>query len=94
VAAVFGARAEYLPAINLPAIMCELAAGRAVQLCLMPPGHYVAAVAWDKATEEIIYPDPWPGRRPQWAGDGFARRTTLEEEAAIQPYVVVYEPPA
>lgn len=93
VAAVFGAHAEYIPQINLAAIKTELAAGRAVQLCLMPPGHYVAAVAHDQATEEIIYHDPWPGRKPQWQGDGFARRMVGTEEAAIQPYVVVYSPP-
>ena len=93
VAAVFGAKAEYVPRINLPGIRTELAAGRAVQLCLMPPGHYIAAVAWDKATDEIIYHDSWPGRRPQWGGDGFARRLLTVEEEAVQAYVVVYWPP-
>jgi hypothetical protein len=93
VAAVFAARAEYIPRIDLAGIKAELAAGRALQLCLMPPGHYVAAVAWDRATEEIVYHDPWPGRKPQWNGDGFCRRMVGTEEAALQPYVVSYWPP-
>lgn len=92
VSAVFGARAEYIPRISYRNIVELLVTGSALQLCLMPPGHYIAAVAYDKATQEIIFHDSWPGRRPQWGGDGFARRMIGTEEAAIQPYVVVYPP--
>ena len=93
VAAVFAARAEYVPATTLPAIKALIAGGCSVQLCLMPPGHYVSAVAWDRATDEVIYHDPWPGRKAQWGSNGFCKRLFATEEAAIQPYVVVYRPP-
>jgi hypothetical protein len=90
VAAVFGARADYIPRVAYSTIVDLICAGHALQLCLMPPGHYIAAVAYDKATAEIIFHDSWPGRRKEWNGDGFARRMIGDEEAAIQPYVVVY----
>ena len=93
VMAVFRAQAEYIPAINREGVIGHLLRCHAVQVCLKPPGHYVAAVAYDKATEEIIYHDPWPGRKPSWGGDGFGRRMTKTEEAAIQRYVVAYLPP-
>ena len=94
VAAVFAARAEYVPLADRERLVEHLVAGRALQLCLMPPGHYVAAVAYDQDTQEIVYHDSWPGRVKEWNGDGFARRMTRTEEAAIQPYVVVYSPPS
>ena len=93
VAAVFAAHAEYIPQINLGGIVAEILAGRSVQLCLMPPGHYVAGVAYDHETEQIVYHDPWPGRKTEWHGNGFARQLLTAERVAVQPYAVVYQPP-
>lgn len=59
---VFGAKSEYTYASSWAAIQGYLKAGGAVQFCLEKPGHYLAAVAFDQVTEELIYHDPWPER--------------------------------
>jgi hypothetical protein len=67
----------------------KLSAGKAVQLCLVKPGHYIAAVAYDEARREIIYNDPWPERFPD--KNGFNRRLTEGEyRANVKPYLIVY----
>ena len=65
------------------------AMGRAVQVCLRSPSHYVAVVAYDKAREELVYHDSWGTRFPD--GSGFARRMgRVEFEKNVQPYHIVY----
>jgi hypothetical protein len=67
----------------------ELRSGRAVQLCLVKPGHYIAAVAFDEGTREIVYNDPWPGRFKD--GNGFNRRMgEAEFKENVKPYRIVY----
>ncbi|MDR0556332.1 MAG: C39 family peptidase [Treponema sp.] len=64
-------------------------AGQAVQLCLVKPGHYIAAVAYDDLTREIIFNDPWPGRFP--GGNGFNRRMGKAEfKGNVKPFLIVY----
>jgi hypothetical protein len=85
---VFGAHARFMFLHSWRAVTEYLAAGWAVQLCLKNPGHYLAAVAYDSAADEIIYHDSWPARV---GGDGFARRMKREEyEQNVQNYVVLY----
>jgi len=71
----------------------ELGRGNAVQACLTPPGHYVAIVAYDEATGELIYNDSWSARKPEWLGDGFGKRMTQAEEAALAWEGIIWQPP-
>jgi hypothetical protein len=87
--AVFGIKAEFLWSNHFDKIASFLVQGNAVQLCLVNPGHYIAAVAYDEDREEIIYNDPWPGRFPD--GNGFNRRMGRAECAAnVKPFLIVY----
>jgi len=88
VRAVFGAEAEFL--WGLGALPAFLQAGRAVQLCLAQPGHYIAAVAYDDAAGEVVYNDPWPERHAD--RDGFNRRLGQAElKANVLPYMIAYK---
>jgi hypothetical protein len=58
-------------------------------LCLVKPGHYIAAVAFDGGAREIIFNDPWPGRFKD--GNGFNRRMGEAEcKANLKPFRIVY----
>lgn len=64
--------------------------GNTVMICFRSPGHYIAVVAVDDQTEDLIFNDSWPGRWPD--GDGFNRRlgrTVFEEE--IHPFAVIFQ---
>lgn len=85
---VFGVRATYLESLGWPGVMGHLVARRSVQVCLIKPGHYLAVVAYDETTDEMIYHDSWPARV---GGDGFCRRITRDAyESNVRPYVIVY----
>jgi hypothetical protein len=89
VQAVFGARAEFVWGNDFDKIAAHLMQGKAIQLCLVTPGHYIAAVAYDNEADEIIYNDPWPGRFPN--NDGFNRRMGRAEcKANTKPFCIVY----
>jgi len=91
VEAVFAVRARFSFGHSFNDIATFLASGRGVQLCLVKPGHYIAAVAYDDGAgaDEIIYNDPWPGRFPD--GNGFNRRMSRKEfEANTKPFYIVY----
>ena len=89
VKAVFGVDARFYFVHDFGGVAERLQAGQAVQLCLIKPGHYIAAVAYDDRTREIIYNDPWPGRFAD--KDGFNRRfDEAEYKTNIKPYVIVY----
>jgi hypothetical protein len=89
VKAVFGVNAQFYWAHDFGGVAERLRAGQAVQLCLVKPGHYIAAVAYDDGTREIIYNDPWPGRFPD--GNGFNRRMEEAEfKGNVKPYLIVY----
>jgi len=90
---VLGARALHWTTVTPAKIVEQLRRGRAVQGCIVPPGHYLLIVAYDPATEELIYHDPWPTRRPAWAGDGFCRRFTELELETIVSEAVIWCPP-
>lgn len=67
--------------------------GKTVQLCLKRPGHYIAAVAFDDETGEIVFNDPWPQRRGLVNG-GFNEHLDREEFSRnIQGYCIVYKGP-
>lgn len=63
--------------------------GLAVQLCRKRPGHYIAVVAFDSESDELIYNDPWPSQFSD--KNGFNRRMHRDEyETNVQPYYIVY----
>jgi hypothetical protein len=89
VPAVFGVKAEFMYGNDFNKIAAFLEAGRGVQLCLVNPGHYIAAVAYDSAKREIIFNDPWPGRFAD--KDGFNRRMgEAEVKANVKTFMIVF----
>jgi len=86
---VFGLRGEFRWKNNFEDCAKELWNGNAVQLCLENPGHFIAAVAYDEVTKEIIYNDPWPERWPD--GNGFNRRMGKDEFTKnMKAFYIVY----
>lgn len=61
--------------------------GRAVQVCLKKPSHYIAIVAYDDETEEFIFNDSYPSRK-DLKNRGFNERI---KNLHIQQWGVVYE---
>ncbi len=74
---VFGAEARMAMPLTWLQLTEALVAQRAVQICRIEPGHYQAAVAYDDATREVIYHDPWPEGQPD--GKGFAKRLSEQD---------------
>ena len=89
VTAVFGVKARFEWGAVFETVASELQNGKAVQLCLKKPGHYIAAVAYDDERDEIIFNDPWPGRFKD--GNGFNRRLKRADFSNIKPFRIVYE---
>ena len=86
---VFGVKANFEWGAEFEKVAAHLRSGRAVQLCLIKPGHYIAAVAFDEEAREIIYNDPWPGRFRD--GNGFNRRMgEAEFRCNVKPYLIVF----
>ena len=72
------------------AVMNELLSEHPVQLCLINPGHYIAAVAFDMDADEIIINDSWPGRFTDGLG-GFNRRLPKSEVTNLRNFIVAYQ---
>lgn len=89
VQSVFGVKARFEWTAPFEKVIAELQAGKAVQLCLKNPGHYIAAVAYDDERDEIIFNDPWPGRFKD--GNGFNRRLKRVDFSNVKPFRIVYE---
>ncbi len=85
---VFGMDAEYREDCTFENIAKQCWEGNACQICLIKPGHYLIAVAYDDATQEIIYNDPWPERFQN--GDGFNRRLKKADFDNIQNWYILY----
>ena len=65
--------------------------GRAVQLCLKKPGHYIAIIAYDDGEKELIFNDPW-GERFKDGKSGRHRRLIQNEFLTnVQPYYILYQ---
>lgn len=89
VKSVFGVKARFEWAAPFETVISELQAGKAVQLCLKKPGHYIAAVAYDDERDEIIFNDPLPGRFKD--GNGFNRRLKRIDFSNVKPFRIVYD---
>jgi hypothetical protein len=86
---VFGVNCSFFWGNDFDKIAVYLQTGHAVQLCLVKPGHYIAAVAYDDATREIIYNDPYPERFLD--KNGFNRRMGQAEcKVNVKPYMIAY----
>jgi len=86
---VFGVAAEFRWVHIIDDVTSLLRQGKAVQSCLKEPGHYIAVVAWDENTQELIFNDPWPTRFPD--GNGFNQRMDEREyNRNVKPFAIVY----
>ena len=86
VRAVFGVKAEFFWGSSREYITSALDQGRAVQVCLKNPGHYVAIVAY--TDDGLIYHDSWGSQYPD---GGFARKLPYKSlKENVQPYRIVY----
>lgn len=85
---VFGVPCRYLTGQSFEWVSSMVAGGVGVMLCLKTPGHYIAVVAFDNLTNELIYRDPWPGRTKT---DGFNLRMGVKEFTEnTKPLCVVF----
>lgn len=89
VTAVFGVKARFEWGAVFETVASELQNGKAVQLCLKKPGHYIAAVAYDDERNEVIFNDPWPRRFKD--GNGFNRRLSKADFSNVKPFRIVYD---
>lgn len=89
---VFGVNAEFRWGIHENTIVSALQDSQGVLVCLKEPGHFVAVVAYNEGTGEIIYNDPWPGN--YWPSElvgtsGFNRKMKSERFISnCQPFHV------
>ncbi|MFA5379025.1 MAG: hypothetical protein WC455_24940 [Dehalococcoidia bacterium] len=87
---VFNTRAEYYETLSWYKLEQWLLLKTAVQICLQKPGHFLAAVAKDTVTDEVLYHDSWPARV---GGDGFCRRMGHGEFLQnVKNFCIVYWP--
>ena len=88
---VFGAVAHFAWLSGFE-IRQHLEAGRAIQILMRTPSHYVAVVAYDSEVENAIINDPWPEGRED--GTGFNIRVGIDDlMEEIEPFAIVYEEP-
>lgn len=90
VSRVFNAKARFQWELTWNDVQDYVRKGKAVQLCLKKPSHYVAVLAYDFNTRELIYNDPY-GARFQDGDGGWNRRMGKKEfEANVKNYFIVY----
>jgi hypothetical protein len=88
VLAVFGVKAKYHESVGFTTISALVSGGEGAMICLKSPGHYLAVVAYDEATKELIYRDSWPGRTGK---DGFNLRMNADEyNANTKKFAIVF----
>jgi hypothetical protein len=89
VPAVFGVKCSFAFGGDFRTVASLVQSGKAVQVCLVKPGHYIAVVAYDDAARELIYNDPYPGRFKD--GNGFNRHMgEAEFRSNVKSYRIVY----
>jgi hypothetical protein len=85
---VFGARGEFLFTHSWDFIIEKMYEKKAVQVCLVSPGHYLAIVAYDPEMNDLIYNDSWPGRT---GTDGFNLRMSKNMYLNnVKKFAIVY----
>jgi len=87
---LFGMKAIFDFGLVWDLITSNLVEGNGIQLCLKKPGHYIAAVAYDSGTNEIIYNDSHPSRFKDGKGGHNRRMTKKEFLKNVKPYYIIY----
>ena len=86
---VFNVKAAFI-SLDSNTIIRHLKEGRAVQGCLINPGHYIAILAYDDVSSEFIFNDPW-STRPGNKNGGFNESMAASELAKnLQHWGIVY----
>lgn len=86
---VFGRTAVFKEGVTFEKVAAWVSGGQGVQLLLKVPGHFIPAVAYDEASSELIFHDPYPERFPD--KNGFGKRLTRAEfQTNVQSYAVLY----
>lgn len=92
VPAVFGVKTKFRWSQTWQNIIDNLKKNIGMMVCIKKPGHFIAIVAYDDKTDELVYNDPWPGNKwpPKYAGkSGFNRRMTkVEYHGKVNAYCV------
>ncbi len=86
--AVFGIECEFIWISTHHTLVDYFKKGYSIQLLLKSPSHYIAGVAYDLTTSEIIINDSWPGRFKD--RKGFNKRISDFEN--LQPFAIIYPP--
>jgi hypothetical protein len=88
---IFGVKVTFITKPKYESISALVSSGQGAMLCLVTPGHFIAVVAYDEDTQELIYRDPWPARTKT---DGFnLRMGRAEFESNVKPYAVIFGGP-
>lgn len=86
---VFGVTVRFVGQLSLDSAIGYLGEGRAVQVCLAQPSHFVALVAYDFDKREFVINDSWSGRWPD--GSGWNKRMSVSEfQLNLKPKSLVY----
>jgi hypothetical protein len=86
---VFGNACEFVGSMTFEKAVEHIRMGRAIQVCLRSPGHFIALVAYDDELSEFIIKDGWASRWPD--GDGFCKRFSRSEyETNVKALSLVY----
>lgn len=85
---VFDIDAVFSFGISKHKIIDELSKKNALMVCLKNPGHYIAIMAYDETTNEVIFNDPYPSRRGL-KNKGFNERIHINKLLKnLKPFVV------
>ncbi len=87
---VFNADGTFVWLSSFRKLAAYLKLGCAAQICLVEPGHFIAVVAYDNKTDEIIFNDSWPDRFAD--GNGFNRRLDIDEfDRNVKKFAIIYK---
>ena len=87
---MFGVRSEWERGRTYDECASQVQSGNSVGMLI--PGHFISAGIFDTGTGLMRIKDSWPGRKPEWNGDGFLQPITREEFAAVDQTVVYFHP--
>jgi hypothetical protein len=87
---VFGVSATFKWGLIFMDVAKCIIGGRAVQICLRRPGHYIAVIAYDEDARELIYNDSWGGRFSDGKGGWHRRMAWGEFNKNVKTYFIVY----
>lgn len=71
---LFNVKAEFKWFKNWEGFKNKIISGNTIEVCI--PGHYIACVAYDDITDEIIYHDSWAGKSKRFNEEYYARKVS------------------